>query len=234
MAKSLERSKFGRLLARTIRLHHHLDPRATDTIDLVADLEDVINDQADVMQKIVKEKQESESEYVLDLARGGDRRALAKYLEDDKKPVTLDIRKFLIRVLKGDKRLQARRPKASATKQRKVEIAMFVANRIFGGSHYMCAAKDAQKEFGCSDKTVFSACEEYAEDTSGIFRFVVHMLRIQPVANEVLRRGEPEHCERVRELLERWKAALDEVRPSLDQDDDPQFDKLTSSLFSGK
>jgi hypothetical protein len=212
--------------------------QSRDTLDLITGLERIIRLQIDNRSKL-KTTPAQELERILCAAQDGDRRELAKYLNNEKNPITPDIRKLLIAFLDGKKRERAHRPKASATEHERREIACFVAARIFSGVNYLTAVKDAQEAFRCSDKKVLGACEKNAESVCYNFGLSMLTLMIEPALNEILRRGEPEYCERARGLLERWKAAEDELTRDLSGDDEARIERLASAFtgarpFSGK
>ena len=104
MAKrSLERSKFGRLLASYITFHN-ADPtvlRKVDTIDLVRWLEHIVR-MMEAFAAILAADRRG--------AQKGDRRALVEYLKDLKHPITPDIRAHIIEILSGKQR-SANRPR---------------------------------------------------------------------------------------------------------------------------
>lgn len=209
----LERSKFGRLLAEGIKFHHTDSSRffrSSDTPNLISHVERIIEGVQLYLPMRLQQQQEA-ADNIVRVAQDGDRRALAEYLKDEKKPITSDIRKQLIVFLSGEKRARAHRPKATATEHRGRIVAVHVAGMMYSGRNYMDAVEDARKTFKCSDVKVLSACDKYGKWVSDAFELFVLLLKVQPMVNEILRRGEPGHCERAQELLERWGVAIEEA-----------------------
>jgi hypothetical protein len=230
-SRRLERSKFGRLMAGAIairRLASQVELRChrADTLTLITVLEKRIEEHIDFCSKLERNPAD-----ILRTAQKGDRRVLVKYLKNEKNPITPDIRKLLITFLAGKKRESANRPRAAATATERCEIAAFVGARILSGANYMAAVEAAHKAFRCSEKKVHSACKENAELVSvvlGMFEFVP---MITPIANEILRRGEPEYCERARTLLERWEAFENEQERDLSDDDERLIERLALARY---
>ena len=88
--------------------------------------------------------------WVLLAARDGDWGSLARYLEAGE-PVTPDIRKFLIELLRGDRKRPNNRPAKTLT--REYEIAEFVMKLEDAGKGRGAIGK-AESEFNCSRSTV--------------------------------------------------------------------------------
>src|SRR5262245_12590253 len=222
--RSLERSKFGRLLSSYITFHN-ADPnvlRKVDTIDLVHWLERIVRMMEAFAAILAAERRG---------AQRGDRRALAEYLKDLKHPITPDIRAHIIEILSGKQR-SANRPPASATAQRHHAIATFVAGQVFSGEFYAKAKKAAQEEFRCSDKLVENACDKHGESVANLVGAIGFVGKISPISDEILRRGEPEHCERTQELLDRYTVATDEMAEFLDENDKLELRKITAPFLS--
>jgi hypothetical protein len=223
-SRRLERSKFGRLMAGAIAIHR-IDSQVKlwclDTLTLITELEERIELLINFYSKIKR----SPADDVLRAAQKGDRLPLVKYLKNEKNSITPDIRKLLITFVEGKKRESANRPRASATESERVEIAMFVGARIFSGASYMAAVEAAHKAFRCNEKKVHNACKENAEMVSIGLGLAELVPMIRPIANEVLRRGEPEYCERTRTLLERWEAFEKQER-DLSDDDERLIERL--------
>jgi hypothetical protein len=233
MAKRLlERSKFGRLLADYIALRN-ADPallRKADTIDLVRSLEAIVGVTETMSARFAAQRQE----VAMDVLRGaqkGDRRALVAYLKNAKNPITQDIRAHIIEILSGKQR-SANRPPASATAQRHRAIALFVAGRVFSGESYAKAKRGAQEEFRCSDKLVENACDKHGEMVATVVGAITLVRKKSPILNEIMRRGEPEHCERAQELLDRYAVATDEMAEFVDENDN--IPKIAAPFLSGK
>jgi hypothetical protein len=233
MAKrSLERSKFGRLLADYIEIHN-ANPavlRKADTIDLVRGLEMFVGILELLLATLAAQAQEVATN-VLRGAQKGDRRALVGYLKNPKNPITPDIRAHIIEILSG-KRRSANRPPASATAQRHRAIALFVAARVFSGESYAKAKRGAQEEFRCSNKLVENACDKHGEVVAQMMKAATFIAKIQPISDEILRRGEPEHCERAQELLDRCAVVTDELAEFVDENDKAEYRKITAPFLS--
>ena len=97
--------------------------------------------------------------WVLLAARDGDWGSLALYLEAGE-PVTPDIRKFLIEVLRGDRKRPNNRPPSANTRTREYEIAEFVMKLEDAGKRRGVIAA-AETEFHCSRGTVQRALEKH-------------------------------------------------------------------------
>jgi hypothetical protein len=222
--RSLERSKFGRLLASYITFHN-ADPnvlRKVDTIDLVRWLEQIVR-MMEAFAAILAADRRG--------AQKGDRRALVEYLKDLKHPITPDIRAHIIEILSGKQRA-ANRPPTSATQQGHYAIATFVASRVFFGESYAEAKRRAQEEFSCSDKLIENACDKHGEKVANLVGAIALVRKIAPISNEIMRRGELEHCERAKELLERYVVATDEIAEFGDESD--KYPKITALFLSRK
>ena len=96
---------------------------------------------------------------VLLAARDGDWGPLARYLEASE-PVTPDIRKFLIEVLRGDRKRPNNRPASANTLNREYEIAEFVMKLEDAGKRRGAIA-EAEKKFHCSRSTVQRAVKKH-------------------------------------------------------------------------
>jgi hypothetical protein len=211
-SRRLERSNFGRLLAKAIDLYCIDWPNLLQGADfqLCLDLLDLFErSDSPPLPNLAKHRG-----HVLRTAQDGDWSLLKQYLEIN--PPTPDIQKFLIEMsLGGKKRKRAHRPQALATEAERREIAFFVAFRVLSGAGYMAAVKDAQKAFRCSDKKILNACEKNAKVATGVVSLCQCGSVIRSVVNEILRRGVPEYCERARKLLERWEVAREATRDEL-------------------
>ena len=97
--------------------------------------------------------------WVLLAARDGDWESLARYLEAGE-PVTPDIRKFLIEVLRGDRKRPNNRAPLANTLTREYEIAEFVMKLEAAGKRRGAIA-EAEKKFHCSRSTVQRALKKY-------------------------------------------------------------------------
>ena len=91
-------------------------------------------------------------------ARDGDREPLARYLEAGE-PVTPDIRKFLIEVLRDDRKRPNNRHSSANTLTRDYEIAEFVMKLEDAGKGRGAIA-EAEKKFHCSRSTVQRAVQK--------------------------------------------------------------------------
>jgi 3-deoxy-D-manno-octulosonate 8-phosphate phosphatase KdsC-like HAD superfamily phosphatase len=56
--------------------------------------------------------------------------------------------------------------------------------------------------------------------------------KIAPISVEILRRGELEHCERAKELLDRYAVATDEIAEFGDENN--KYPKITALFLSRK
>ena len=92
------------------------------------------------------------AKWALLAARDGDWESLARYLEAGE-PVTPDVRKFLIEVLRGDRKRPNNRPSSANTLNREYEIAEFVMKLEDAGKVRGAIAK-AEEKFNCSRSTV--------------------------------------------------------------------------------
>jgi len=213
--KSLGRSKLGTLVAHFIELEHRDPPvQERNTADLIHLLEVILYNFAVPIFSFVAREQQAEPAAVLRAAKAGDRLELIEYLASPEKPITSEMRLQIIQILKGEKR-GAHRHKVAATERRREEIATFVIECMYAREPYMKAVARAQKKFRCSSKTVTNACDDYGEGAAAgeyITRAFVGQLDL--ITDEILRRGEPEHCERVRELREHRRALFE--RPPID------------------
>jgi hypothetical protein len=75
-------------------------------------------------------------------------------------PVTPDIRKFLIEVLRGDRKRPTNRPPSGSTVTREMEIAEFVMKQEDAGKRRGVIG-DAEKKFRCSRSTVQRALAKH-------------------------------------------------------------------------
>jgi hypothetical protein len=96
---------------------------------------------------------------VLLAARDGDWGSLVRYLEAGM-PDTPDIRKFLIEVLRGDRKRPNHRPSSANKRTREYEIAEFVMKLEDAGKRRGVIAA-AETEFHCSRGTVQRALEKH-------------------------------------------------------------------------
>src|SRR5262245_52567490 len=182
--RSLERSKFGRLLADYIALRNEDDPaalRKLDTIDLLRMLEAIVGMVEDGPAIRAVRGLEIATNVLRD-AQKGDRRALVEYLKNAKNPITQDIRVHIIEILSGKQR-SANRPPAAATMQRHRLIALFVAGQVFSGESYAKAKREAREEFRCSDKLVENACDKHGEMVAKIVLAITLVRKKTPISN---------------------------------------------------
>ena len=99
------------------------------------------------------------AKWALLAARDGDWESLARYLEAGE-PVTPDVRKFLIEVLRGDRKRPNNRPSSANTLTREYEIAEFVMKLEDAGKRRGVIAKAVEK-FHCSRSTVDRAVNKH-------------------------------------------------------------------------
>ena len=92
-------------------------------------------------------------------ARDGDWGSLARYLEAGE-PVTPDILKFLIEVLRDDRKRPNNRPSSANTLTREYEIAEFVMKLEDAGKRRGAIA-EAEKKFHCGRSTVQRALQKH-------------------------------------------------------------------------
>ena len=97
--------------------------------------------------------------WVLLAARDGDWESLARYLEAGE-PVTPDVRKFLIEVLRDIRKRPNNRAPLASTLTREYKIAEFVMKLEDAGKGRGAIAK-AEEEFHCSRSTVQRAVEKH-------------------------------------------------------------------------
>jgi hypothetical protein len=101
---------------------------------------------------------------------------------------------------------------------------------VFSGESYAKAKMGAQEEFRCSDKLVENACDKHGEMVATVVGAITLVRKKNPILNEIMRRGEPEHCERAQELLDRYAVATDEMAEFVDENDN--FPKITAPFLS--
>ena len=125
--------------------------RPTDWLPNNADKEALLNWANSGPDKLAK--------WALLAARDGDWESLARYLEAGE-PVTPDVRKFLIEVLRGDRKRPNNRPSSANTLTREYEIAEFVMKQEDAGKRRGAIA-EAEKKFHCSRSTVQRAVKKH-------------------------------------------------------------------------
>ena len=103
---------------------------------------------------------------------------------------------------------------------------------MFSGESYAEAKRRAQEEFRCSDELIENACDKYGESVANLVGAIALVRRIAPISNEIMCRGELEHCERAKELLERYVVATDEIAKFGDESN--KYPKITALFLSRK